>query len=207
MRLLVATRSTGKQRELKRLFAGSGIEVTFPDDVGIYESPEEDLLERHDSFEADARNKAEYFARKARMPTVADDSGLEVLALGGEPGIRSKRFSGLDGPPDAVDESNNDELLRRLAGAPPERRGARYRCVLVYLPRPDALARPFEGTCSGRILDRRHGTEGFGYDPLFYSEDLKKPFGRAGAEEKDGVSHRGRAFRALKDYLKQSLPS
>ncbi len=207
MRLLVATRSTGKQRELKRLFAGSGIEVTFPDDVGIYQSPEEDLLEAYDSFEANARHKAEYFARKARMPTVADDSGLEVLALGGEPGVRSKRFSGFDGPPDTVDQANNDELLRRLAGAPPERRGARYRCVLVYLSRPDALARPFEGTCNGRILDRRDGDQGFGYDPLFYSDDLHKPFGRAGAEEKDGVSHRGRAFRALKDYLKQNLSS
>ena len=207
MKLLVATRSTGKQRELERLFADSGIEVTFPDNVGIPQSPEEDLLEAGDSFEANARHKAEYFARKSRLPTVADDSGLEVLALGGAPGVRSKRFSGLDGPPDVVDEANNDELLSRLAGAPPQRRGARYKCVLVYLPRLDALPRPFEGTCNGRILDQRDGTEGFGYDPLFYSDDLGKSFGRAGAAEKDGVSHRGRAFRALKEYLKKSLPS
>ena len=207
MKLLVATRSTGKQRELERLFAGSGIDVTFPDDVGILESPDEALLEGSDSFEANARHKAEYFARKTRLPTVADDSGLEVLALGGAPGVRSKRFSGFDGSPDVVDEANNDELLRRLAGAPPERRGARYRCVLVYLTRPDALARPFEGICNGRILDQRDGAEGFGYDPLFYSDDLHKPFGRASAEEKDGVSHRGRAFQALKEYLKQNLPS
>jgi len=207
MKLLVATRSTGKQRELKRLFAGSGIEVTFPEDLGIPQSPDEDLLEWSESFEANARHKAEYFARKSKCPTVADDSGLEVLALGGAPGVRSKRFSGLDGPPDEVDQANNDELLRRLAGAPPERRSARYQCVLVYLARPDAPPRSFEGTCTGRILDRRDGGEGFGYDPLFYSDDLQKSFGRASAVEKDAVSHRGRAFRALKEYLEQSLPS
>lgn len=207
MKLLVATRSTGKQRELKRLFAGSGIEVTFPDDVGVLESPEEDLLEGFESFEANARHKAEYFARKSRWPTVADDSGLEVFALGGAPGVRSKRFSGHDGPPDAVDQANNDELLRRLAGAPAERRRARYKCVLVYLPRLDAPPRPFEGTCNGRILEERDGVEGFGYDPLFYSDDLQKPFGRARAEEKDAVSHRGRAFQALKEYLEKSRAS
>ena len=207
MKLLVATRSTGKQRELKRLFAGSGIEIAFPDDVGIPDSPEEDLLEYFDSFEANARHKAEYFARKSKLPTVADDSGLEVLALDGAPGVRSKRFSGLDGSPDEVDEANNDELLCRLVGAPPERRGARYKCALVYLPRPDAPPHSFEGTCGGRILDRRDGDEGFGYDPLFYSDDLQKPFGRASAGEKDRVSHRGHAFRALKEYLEQSLAS
>ena len=207
MKLLVATRSTGKQCELQRLFAGSSIEVAFPDDLGIPESPEEDLLECSESFEANASHKAEYFARKSKWHTVADDSGLEVLALGGAPGVRSKRFSGLDGSPDEVDEANNDELLRRLAGALPERRGARYRCVLVYLAKPDAPPRSFEGTCTGRMLDARDGGEGFGYDPLFYSDDLQKPFGRATAEEKDGVSHRGRAFRALKEYLEQSPPS
>jgi len=207
MKLLVATRSSGKQRELQRLFAGSGIDITFPDELGILESPEEDLLERFDSFEANARHKAEYFARKSQRPTVADDSGLEVFALGGAPGVRSKRFSGHDGPPDVVNEANNDELLRRLAGAPIERRRARYKCVLVYLPRPDAPTKSFQGTCNGRILDERDGAMGFGYDPLFYSDDLQKPFGRASAEEKDNVSHRGRAFLALKEYLKQSLSS
>jgi XTP/dITP diphosphohydrolase len=201
MRILVATRSAGKQRELQRLFSGTGIEVTFPDDAGILPSAEEDLLEVHDSFEANARHKAEYFARKTSLPTVADDSGLEVFALGGAPGTRSKRFSGEQGPPDLVDEANNDELLRRLAGAPLKRRKARYRCVLVYLPRPDAVPKQFEGACTGHILEERHGEEGFGYDPLFHSDDLDKPFGEASAEEKDGVSHRGRAFRALRDYL------
>lgn len=205
MKLLIATRSSGKQRELRRLFAESGIEVMFPEDAGVAPSPEEDLLENADSFEANARRKAEWFARKTKMPTVADDSGLEVFSLGGAPGTRSKRFSGHDGPPDAVDEANTDELLRRLAGAPETKRGARYVCALTYLPRPDAPPKGFDGTTSGRILERRTGTEGFGYDPVFFSTDLGKSFGEASASEKDRVSHRGRAFRALRDYLEQRV--
>lgn len=203
MKILVATRSSGKQRELKRLFQGSDVEVCFPEDVGLPPSAEEDLLEVHGTFEANARHKAEYFARKSRWPTVADDSGLEVFALGGDPGVRSKRFSGEDGPPDIVDEANNDELLRRLAGAPEAKRRARYRCVLAWIPKSEAPARIFEGTCNGRILEERDGEEGFGYDPLFFSDDLGKPFGRATADEKDGVSHRGRAFQALKEHLER----
>ena len=204
MRLLIATRSSGKQRELRRLFDGSGIDVAFPEDLGLAPEPREDSLEEFDTFEANARHKAEYFARRSRGPTVADDSGLEVFALGGAPGVHSKRFSIVEGSPDQVDEGNNDELLRRLAGAPADRRGARYRCVLVYLPRPDAPPVTFEGSCTGRILEARAGAGGFGYDPLFYSDDLGQSFGLASAAEKDGVSHRGRAFRALLQFLESS---
>jgi XTP/dITP diphosphohydrolase len=203
MILLVATRSSGKQRELRRLFEGSGIEVVFPEDLGLAPSPEEDALEMADSFEANARHKAEWFARKTKMATVADDSGLEVFSLGGSPGTRSKRFSGHEGLPDEVDEANTDELLRRLAGAPEAKRGARYVCALAFLARPDAPPKSFEGTTPGHILEQREGTAGFGYDSVVFSTDLGKPFGLATPEEKDRVSHRGRAFRALKDYLEQ----
>ncbi len=196
-RLLVATRSAGKQKEAKELLASAGIEVVFPSDVGLWETPEEARLELGDSFEQNARHKAEYFARRSGLPTVADDSGLEVLSLGGEPGVRSKRWAGAEGPDDQVAGANNAYLLRRLLGAPESKRRARYRCVLAWLPSPGAVPQIFEGACGGRILEQATGTGGFGYDPLFWSDDLGKSFGDATAEEKHRVSHRGRAFEAF----------
>ena len=100
-----------------------------------------------------------------------------------------------------MDAANNAELLRRLAGAPESRRRARYRCVLVYLPTVGAVPEVFEGDCAGRILEAPKGTDGFGYDRYFFSDELGKTFGEATAEEKDRVSHRGRALRALAERL------
>jgi XTP/dITP diphosphohydrolase len=120
-----------------------------------------------------------------------------VFALGGAPGVRSKRFAGAEGSPDAVDAANNAELLRRLRGAAEPRRRARYRCVLVFLREPSAVPEVFDGAAGGRILEAAEGTGGFGYDPLFHSDELGKSFGEATPEEKDAVSHRGRALRAL----------
>lgn len=197
MKLLVATRSRGKQREVRRLLGDAPFDVLFPDEAGIAELPAEELLETADSFAANARHKAEYFARKSGLPTVADDSGLEVFSLGGAPGVRSRRWAGATGTPDQVDAANNAELLRRLAGAPPARRHARYQCALVLLRSPSAVPKVFEGSCSGIILEEPHGTGGFGYDPYFFSDDLQKTFGEASPEEKDRVSHRARAFAAL----------
>jgi XTP/dITP diphosphohydrolase len=195
--LLVATRSEGKQREVRRLLGPSGIPFLFPDDAGVPHDPGEDRLELGDSFAANARAKAEYFAERTGLPTVADDSGLEVLALGGLPGVRSKRWSGSAAGGDDLDRANNAELLRRLSGAPAARRRARYRCVLAYLPSPRAATELFEGECMGTILDAPRGDRGFGYDPLFLSDELGKAFGEADEAEKDRVSHRGRAFQAL----------
>jgi len=199
--LLVATRSPGKQREMKRILNGAGIAVVFPDEAGIPEDPVEETLELGDTFEANARAKAEYFARRTGLPTLADDSGLEVYALGGAPGVRSKRWAAVTAGGRALDDANNEELLRCLAGAPVRRRGARYRCVLVYLPRPSAMPEVFEGNCTGIILEEPQGSRGFGYDPLFLSDELGKSFGEATEAEKDGVSHRGRALRALIERL------
>ncbi|HEU4587382.1 MAG TPA: non-canonical purine NTP pyrophosphatase [Gemmatimonadales bacterium] len=206
MILLVGTRSRGKQREVRRLLAGTGIEVRFPDDVGVFEEPAEDALELADSYETNARAKAEYFSRRTGLPTVADDSGLEVIALGGAPGVRSKRWAGAQGPGAAVDAANNAELLRRLAGAPAERRRARFRCVLAYFPRPNAAPEIFEGICPGSILDAPRGTDGFGYDPLFLSDALGKTLAEATDDEKDRVSHRGIAFRAFRERLAAGQP-
>jgi XTP/dITP diphosphohydrolase len=160
-------------------------------------------VETAGSFEGNARRKAEYFAKLARMPTLAEDSGIEVLSLGGAPGVQSRRFAfPLRADPKAQDAANNAELLRRLTGAPEARRRARYRCALVFLDRWDGVPRLFEGSCNGRILERLTGTGGFGYDPLFFSDELGKSFGEAAPEEKDSVSHRGRAFRAFLEWLK-----
>lgn len=197
MKLLVATRSGGKQREMARALEGAGHEVLFPDDAGIHESALEDSLELGETFEANARSKAEYFARRSGLPTVADDSGLEVFSLGGAPGVRSKRWAGAAGSAAEIDAANNQELRRRLLGADETRRRARYRCVLVLLRTPDALPEVFEGSCTGLIVTEPRGTGGFGYDPWFLSDDLGKTFAEATADEKAAVSHRGRALAQL----------
>lgn len=197
MKLLFATRSPGKQREVKRVLEAAGHEVVFPDDVGVYETGAEEALESSDSFQTNARAKAEYFAKRTGLPTIADDSGLEVLSLGGAPGVRSRRWAGASGTTEQVDAANNAELLRRLRGAPAIKRRARYRCVLVYLPTPASVPQVFEGLASGSILEDARGKGGFGYDPYFLSDDLEKSFGEATPEEKNSVSHRGRALAEL----------
>ena len=198
MKLLVATRSAGKQREVRELFADTDVEIVFPSDLGLWVEAAEGSLELGDTFAANARAKAEYFAKRTGLPTLADDSGLEVLSLGGDPGVRSKRWSGVTGPETEIDKANNALLLRRLSGAAEARRRARYRCVLAYCPKYGAMTLLFEGACTGRILEEPVGTEGFGYDPLFFSDDLGKSFGAATPAEKHAVSHRGRAFAAFK---------
>ena len=201
MKILAATRSAGKQREIRRILDASELEVVFPGDIWLRESSAGDPVELGDSFEANARHKAEYFVRLSSLPTFADDSGLEVFSLGGAPGVRSKRWAGASGSEEEVDRANNAELLRRLAGAPASSRLARYRCVLYFLPSFGAVPTICQGDCNGRILDQPRGSRGFGYDPYFFSDELGKTFGEATDEEKDSVSHRGRALRALAQTL------
>jgi XTP/dITP diphosphohydrolase len=202
VKLLAATRSRGKQPEIRRVLEPAGVEVIFPDDAGLREDPIEDTLELAETFEGNARRKAEHFARRSGLPTVADDSGLEVFALGGAPGVRSRRWAGAAGSGKEIDAANNAELLRRLRGAPAPRRRARYRCVLVLLREAGAVPQVFEGVARGSILEEPRGNGGFGYDPLFLSDDLGRTFGEATPEEKDAVSHRGRALRALAEALR-----
>jgi XTP/dITP diphosphohydrolase len=204
VKVLAATRNVGKQKEIRRILAPTGLDIVFPDDIWLRETSAGDALEQGDSFEANARRKAQYFARLSSLPTFADDSGLEVFSLGGAPGVNSKRWAGATGTPDEVDAANNAELLRRLAGAPERQRAARYRCVLVFLRAPDVVPTISHGDCTGRILELPRGTLGFGYDPLFFSDELGKTFGEAAVEEKDRVSHRGRALRALAQILGHS---
>jgi XTP/dITP diphosphohydrolase len=205
VKILAATRSRGKQEEIRRILTPGGLQVVFPDDIWLRESNEDDALEAAETFEGNARRKAEYFVRLSSLPTLADDSGLEVFALGGAPGVRSKRWAGASGTPAEVDAANNAELLRRLAGLADAQRVARYRCVLIFLRSSGAVPLVCYGDCTGRILEAPKGSGGFGYDPLFFSDELGKTFGEALAEEKDVVSHRGRALRAFLQALKPSV--
>ena len=201
-RLLVATRSRHKLRELGELLAlPADVTLLSPDDLGIDGEPDE----TGETFETNARIKARFYARLSGLPTLADDSGLEVEALGGAPGVRTRRFAG----PDATDEQNNAKLLRELSGLPPERRGGRYVCVLALaLPAggsKDALRVDVRrGTCRGRIADGPRGTGGFGYDPIFEPAQ-EAPGGRTlgqwSAAEKHAISHRSRAAARMRPLL------
>ena len=204
-RLLLATRSADKTREIREILraAGADVELQSLDEAHVHWSSEEERLEPFDSFQANARSKAEYFAKLTGLPTVADDSGLEVISLGGAPGVRSHRFA-----PDAgrlagkeLDAANNAELLRRLRGADEKRRRACYVCVALLLRSGSATGEAYTGRCWGRILEEPKGTGGFGYDPIFFHEGLGKSFGEVTAEEKHAVSHRGEAFRQLAEAL------
>jgi XTP/dITP diphosphohydrolase len=201
-RLLVATRSRHKLGELRDLLRLDRAELVDLDDVGL---PDE-AQEIGTTFAANAAIKARFYARQSGLPTLADDSGLEVDALGGGPGVRTRRYAGEQ----ATDDENNAKLLAALAGLPSERRGARYRCVLALAlperrgPRgglPVTLAR---GTFAGRIGTAPRGVNGFGYDPIF--EPASEPPGGATvgewpAERKGAFSHRARAARRLGPVL------
>jgi XTP/dITP diphosphohydrolase len=198
MRLLIATQNPKKRRELALVLAPLGLELVAPADVGDLPEVEED----QPTFAGNAAKKAASAARASSCWTLADDSGLEVEALGGEPGVRSARWAGEP----ADDSRNNEKLLRALARVPDERRGARFVCALA-LARPDgSLALEVTGEARGRILHVPRGDGDFGYDPLFlFTEPGFAQTGRGFAElsaaEKSAVSHRGRALRALAERL------
>lgn len=197
-RVLLATRSSGKLRELRPLFAEYDMAVIDLADACVQERPEEDTLEMYETFEDNARAKARYFVRRAKMPVVADDSGLVVPALGGAPGVMSKRWAGVpDLRGQALDDENNRLLLERLRGV--DDRRASYVCVAVFMGgNREVIAR---GEVHGRIIDEPRGSGGFGYDPYFLSDELGRTFGEVPLEEKQRVSHRARAFRALLNAL------
>ncbi|MFL5578081.1 MAG: RdgB/HAM1 family non-canonical purine NTP pyrophosphatase [Gemmatimonadaceae bacterium] len=195
MKLLLATRSLGKLAELRPLLAPLGYDVVDLEEAGIAESPAEEELERFETFEENALAKARYFhALSGGVPVLSDDSGLVVDALSGEPGVRSKRWSGrsdLSGR--SLDAANNAMLLRRLDRVTD--RSARYVCVAAFVGSRGEVVR--RGETEGRILSAPRGEEGFGYDPLFESAELGRTFGELTREEKARISHRGRAVRAL----------
>ena len=195
-RLVFASRSHGKLAELRALTADLGLDV-----VGVAELPGiADVVEDGDTFVANATKKAVEVSRATGLPALADDSGLEVDALGGEPGVYSARYAGVHGD----DAANNAKLLARLAGVPEARRGGRFRCVLALADVAGRLGGrviTVAGSCEGRILEAPRGTNGFGYDPLFFAPELGMTFAEAGIGPKSGLSHRARAMRALRPEL------
>ncbi len=193
--ILLATRSAGKLRELRPMFERAGLVAIDLTEAGIPDSAEEEALEAFESFEENALAKARFFAGRSHLPTVADDSGLEVVALGGRPGVRSKRFSGRsDLHGQALDDANNAALQSELASF--EDRRARFVCAAV-LVRADGSEIVRRGETTGVIVRDRRGRGGFGYDPYFLADELGRTFGEASEAEKERISHRGRAFRAL----------
>lgn len=200
-RLLVATRSAPKLREIQAIVAGSGvIQALDLTALGIPRSSAEEELERFDTFRDNALAKARYFRRFSTLPVLADDSGLCVDALDGAPGVRSKRFAGMAGDPAEVDAANNRYLLERLSGIPLSSRSAHYVCVLALLL-PNGAEHLFEGRCHGLILDAPRGNGGFGYDPLFFVPSEGLTFAEMPSERKNLLSHRRRALEQLARHL------
>lgn len=198
-RLVLATANPGKLRELQSLLADAGVAVLPQAQFGI-SSPAETGL----TFVENAILKARHAAAGSGLPAIADDSGLEVDALDGRPGVRSARYAGAE----ASDAANNAELLEELRGVPSEARSARYRCVVVLMRSPtDPAPVICEGVWEGRIAEAPAGEHGFGYDPLFLVGELAISAAQLSPELKNSLSHRGQALRQLTHALSTMRPA
>jgi XTP/dITP diphosphohydrolase len=187
--LVLATRNAHKVREVQRLLGPAGIAVEpLPDSVML---PPED----GDTFVANALPKARTAAEATHRPAIADDSGIEAEALDGAPGVRSARYAGL--------RASDEENLQKLMEQAPAGSSLRYVCALAYVDPAAGIERVFFGECRGRLADGRRGTAGFGYDPAFVPDDVAdgRTMAELSDEEKDAISHRGRALRALLEWL------
>ena len=201
-RLLIGTGNPGKLKELSALLADVPFELISLVDAGI----DHDVEETGATFEENAMLKAETYCRLSGLPVLADDSGLEVEALGGEPGVRSSRYAG----DDADDARRIAFLLDKLSVTPPDRRHARFRCVIAiawprHQPRSEEtqLVELHQGECSGRIIDSPRGSFGFGYDPIFLLPEYSKTMAELTAQEKNDVSHRSIAARKAAESLRR----
>ncbi|MBE7019724.1 MAG: XTP/dITP diphosphatase [Ruminococcaceae bacterium] len=192
MKLLVATNNQGKLKEFNKILGELGIECVSLRDMGITA----DVEETGTTFLENALLKAKEIYKIAKIPTISDDSGLMVDALGGEPGVYSARYAGE--PSD--DNKNMDKLLAKLKDEP--NRTARFKSVIAAVFSEDDIL-VSEGECEGVIIDEKRGDNGFGYDPIFYVEALEKTFAEMTDSEKNSLSHRGNAIRNLKEQLKE----
>lgn len=195
MRIVLATNNPKKRRELERILDGLDVELVPMGELGL-PSPVED----GDTFEANALIKARTAASATGLPALADDSGLEVDALDGEPGVVSSRWAGTDGD----DAANNAKLVRRLAEVPEDQRSARFVAVAALVT-PDGEAHTVRGVMEGRVRDRPTGDGGFGYDPYFVAEGKHVSNAELSPEQKDAISHRGAAFRAVRPHVEALL--
>lgn len=196
LELLIATRNQKKKKELETILSGFDIKLLSLDDLPPLPEVEEDGL----TFEENAIKKALTVARQSNLLTLADDSGLVVDALQGAPGVYSARYAG----PDANDEKNNQKLLQALQGVPEAERTARFVCVIA-LASPDGNVQTVMGSCEGRIDRTLHGAGGFGYDPLFIPDGCGQSFAELPAEEKNRISHRGKALQKIRPLLNECL--
>jgi XTP/dITP diphosphohydrolase len=194
LRLLLATRSTGKSRELRALLSAAGHDVVDLREMSITEGSAEEFLETEPTFEGNALAKARHFFHSSGIPTLADDSGIEVEALGSLPGVISKRWSGrTDLTGQSLDDANNALLISKLQGI--ENRAARYVCAAAFCDKRGEFVE--RGDTKGEIIDTPRGGGGFGYDPYFLSDELGRTFAEVTMEQKSQVSHRARAFAKL----------
>jgi XTP/dITP diphosphohydrolase len=194
VRLLVATTNAGKLREIRSLLAGAPVELTTLRDLEPIEEPEETGA----TFEDNARLKALYYADRSGLTTVAEDSGLVVDGMNGEPGVRSARFV----RPDASYPERFAEIFRRLNGPPAHNRAARFVCALAVAD-SGRIVYEARGTVEGEIAHEPRGAHGFGYDPIFYYPPYGSTLADVGEDEKLAVAHRGQAFRALAAWLRR----
>lgn len=202
MRILIASSNPGKLRDFAAAASLHGVEVALIPDFSTF--PE--VIEDGDTFEANARKKAEHYSRcLPGQIVIADDSGLEVDGLNGAPGVRSARYAatGPEHEGNSPDEENNAKLLREMTNVPDEKRAARFVCLIAAACDGHTLA-VFRGAAEGVLLRDYRGSNGFGYDPLFYFPSIGKTFAELSAEEKAAVSHRGKAFRAFLSWCDSS---
>ncbi len=191
-KILIATGNRGKLREIRHILSDTPVEIVYLGDVDASAAVEETGA----TFAENADQKAVYYSTLIHLPTLADDSGLEVDALGGAPGVFSARYAG----PGCSDDDNNGKLLGALADVNEEERTARFRCAVSFAMEGKVLARS-EGAIEGRIGFKNKGRNGFGYDPLFYVPEEGCTAAELLPERKNIISHRGQAFRAIKDIL------
>lgn len=196
MEILIATNNEGKKRDFEVLFKPMGIKVLSLNDI----STPIEVEETGTTFEENAILKAETVANILGKVVIADDSGLEIDALNGEPGVYSARYAG----PACEDEANIDKVLKELNGIPLKERTARFRCVLA-MAGPTIRTVTFSGSCEGLVLDERRGTNGFGYDPVFYVPEQEKTMAQLNPEEKSAISHRGAALVKLQKEIPSFL--
>jgi XTP/dITP diphosphohydrolase len=195
--LLLATTNAGKIGEFRRLFDGCGWELVTPDDIAL----RLDVAEDGNTYEENARKKAEEWARASDLVTLADDSGIEVQEMGGEPGVRSARFLGAD----ASYPERFAEIKRLLAGKGREGRLARFVCVIAIADPRTGNVRTAEGEVRGMIADEPRGEGGFGYDPLFWVPQYSATMAELPEHQKDIISHRGRAAAPARQILRELL--
>ncbi len=196
MRILIATMNEGKLREYERLLADvPDLELETMASLDLRIEVDED----QGTFEGNARKKATEIAAAAGVVCLADDSGLEVDALGGRPGVYSARYSGLG----ATDARNNSKLLQELANVPAARRTARFRCAIAVVDTNGEVLAETEGACEGRIAPEPRGNHGFGYDPLFVPDGYEQTMAELGPKTKNAISHRAKAAAALVPALRK----